>query len=223
MNNTAEVYPRLVGDVLPPYLTGFFAAVIFGAALTTFNSGLNSASTLFVLNIYKPLKEKKNEVVSDLQLIGVGKRLQLFLAIMAMFIAPFIALVKGGFFNYLQQVASLFSVPIFSILFIGFVTKRVPTIAAKMGLAFFVITYALTQTVIETGLHYLHVSAILFVVTSCGMLLYGKLYPRETSYIQEDKKVVDLHPWKYRHVFSAILILLVIGVYVLFSPLGLAK
>ncbi len=223
MENTAEVYPRLVGDVLPPYLTGFFAAVIFGAALTTFNSGLNSASTLFVLNIYKPLREKKQKVVSDLELIATGKKLQLVLAIMAMFIAPFIALVEGGFFNYIQQVASLFSVPIFTVLFIGFVTKRVPTIAAKVGLAFFVIIYGLTQTVLPTGLHFLHVSAILFVITSSGMLLYGKLHPREMPYIQEDKKVVSLQPWKYRHAFSAILILIVIGVYVIFSPLGLAK
>nr|WP_315824631.1 hypothetical protein [Paraflavitalea speifideiaquila] len=36
------------------------AALLFGAALTTFNAGLNSSGTLFTLNIYKPLAIKRN-------------------------------------------------------------------------------------------------------------------------------------------------------------------
>ena len=59
MHNTAEVFPRLDSLVSPPFIAGFIAAVIFVAALTTFNAGLNSSSTLFVLNIYKPWLEKR--------------------------------------------------------------------------------------------------------------------------------------------------------------------
>ena len=40
-------YPQLVRDVLPVYATGFFLAVLLGAVLSSFNSLINSASTLF--------------------------------------------------------------------------------------------------------------------------------------------------------------------------------
>jgi len=44
--NTSDVYPKLVADVLPSTWVGFFAAVLFGAILSSFNSALNSCVTL---------------------------------------------------------------------------------------------------------------------------------------------------------------------------------
>ena len=40
--------------------------------------------------------------------------------------------------------------------------------------------------------------------------------------IQEDVGAVDLTPWKYRHIVSIIGLLLALGIYILFSPLGIA-
>jgi len=222
LENTTEVYPRLIGDVMPQYLTGFMAAIIFGAALTTFNSGLNSSSTLFMLNIYKPHLEKRKKEINDAKLILKSKYLQVFLAMTAMFIAPFIAFVDGGFFDYIQKVAGFFSVPIFTILFVGFVTKRVPPIGAKVALIYFIVCYAITQLFVDTGLHFLHIMAILFVTSVGIMLLFGKLYPMKVPYKAVDKKLVNTTPWKYRHIVSVILVLIVIAAYILFSPLGIA-
>ena len=47
------IFPLLVKKVLPASLTGLFAAVILGAVLSTFNSVLNSASTIFCFDLYK--------------------------------------------------------------------------------------------------------------------------------------------------------------------------
>ena len=44
-------YPMLVMHVMPKPLMGFFAAVMFGAILSSFNSVLNSSSTIFSLDI----------------------------------------------------------------------------------------------------------------------------------------------------------------------------
>ncbi|MCF7568778.1 hypothetical protein L3X37_10435 [Sabulilitoribacter arenilitoris] len=52
-DNPDSVYPLLVKKVLPLWLTGFFVAVMMGAILSTFNSALNSAATVFSLGIYK--------------------------------------------------------------------------------------------------------------------------------------------------------------------------
>jgi len=50
-----QAYPLLAMEVLPKPLMGFFAAVMFGAILSSFNSVLNSASTIFSLNLWQPI------------------------------------------------------------------------------------------------------------------------------------------------------------------------
>ncbi len=64
-------YPQLVRDVLPVYATGFFLAVLLGAVLSSFNSLINSASTLFCIDVYQPLAGR---AVSDDELVRVAKR-----------------------------------------------------------------------------------------------------------------------------------------------------
>jgi solute:Na+ symporter, SSS family len=221
--NTADIFPRMTSDVSPPLLTGYIAAIIFGAALTTFNAGLHSASTLFVLNLYKPLKIRQQKQPGEKELVKVGKRFEIIACLFAMLVAPFIIFAKEGFYTYLQMVGGYFSVPIFSILFIGFITKRVPAIAAKIGLIFFILAYAATQLVFDTGLHFLHILAILFLITITIMLVIGKMYPMPVPYKQKMNNLVDLKPWKNRHIYSVILLLLMVLVFLIFSPLGLMK
>lgn len=223
MKNTAEVFPRFVRDVSPPVLSGFIASIILGATLTSFAPGLNSSSTLFVLNFYKPYKEKNNQELSEMDLVKTAKRFEIFACLMAMFIAPLIMLYKKGFYSYLQMVGGCFSVPIFTILFVGFVTKKVPPIAAKIGLVFFMVSYIFTQFVYDCGFHFLHILAILFCITVLLMLMIGRLYPAPFSYQQKTNNLVDLKPWKNRYIYMVVLLILMIGMFVLFSPIVLAK
>ena len=46
------IYPELIKKVLPLSLVGVFAAIVMGAVLSTFNSVLNSAATIFSIDIY---------------------------------------------------------------------------------------------------------------------------------------------------------------------------
>ena len=222
MENTAEVFPALVRDVSPPVLTGFLASVLFGAALTSFAPGLKSASTLFVLNIYKPPMSEGGRM-DEKKLIRTAKKFEIAACCLAMFIAPFIIFYKKGFYAYLQMVSGSFSVPIFTIVFVGFITKRVPPVAAKTGLIFFMCSYIFTQFVYDGGLHFLHILAILFVNTVILMFVIGKLYPMSLAYEQKINNLVDIKPWKHRHIYAAILILLMIVIFLIFSPLILAK
>lgn len=223
LHNTAEVFPKIVSDVCSPMLTGYIAAITFGAALTTFNAGLNSTSTLFVLNLYKPFKAWQQQAVSERQLLRAGKRFEILVCLLAMFIAPFIVFAEQGLYTYVQMVSGLFSVPIFTILVVGLLHKRMSAIAAKVGLTFFILTYAISQLLVDTGLHFLHVLAILFVLTVLLMLVVGALYPRKEPFVQRWNNVVDLQPWKRRHIYTILLLLAMVALFVIFSPLGLAE
>ncbi|RYY62759.1 MAG: solute:sodium symporter family transporter [Chitinophagaceae bacterium] len=223
LDNPATVFPRMVSDVLPPVLIGLVAAVVFGGALSTFNAGLNSTGTLFTMNLYKPWLEKDGRTADDKKLLRNGKLLQVGVTIAAILFSPYIMFFSGGFYNYLQKVSSFFSVPVFTIMLIGLVTRKVPPIAAKAGIAFFVTSYTLTQFVFDTGYHYLHVLAVLFVITSLLMLAIGRWKPMLTPFSMERYPQGTMQPWKNRHWYFAVLLILMLAMFVLFSPAGLAR
>ena len=211
----------LVNKVLPFYLIGFFAAVLFGAILSSFNAALNSTSTLFMLNVYKPLIKPS---ATDHELVTKGKYVGILLAVFSMCVAPLIAMAPSGLFNYLQMVNGFYNVPIFTLIIFGMLNKTAPAWSAKVTLVFFMVGYGLTQLgVIKTNLHFLHILAILFVVSVVFMYIAGKFWPAKNTYDDgKDLNVVDVTPWNMRVAVSIAIVLCVFGVYVLFSSLGIA-
>ena len=234
-------YPELVRAVLPDYLVGFFVAVLFGAILSSFNSVLNSSVTLFGIDIYK---QHINKEASENTVVKYGKIFGVCLALSAMLIAPLIAN-AGSLFSYLQEINGIYSIPIFTIIVIGYMTKRVPAVAAKIAIVAGSVMYIISQFImkphfIEKALdnakaagitdadalhmveteaypHYLHVMAILFLLNSGLMLLIGKLKPLATPYVQEYSKQVNITPFKYVKQFGAIICIIVIAIYWYFA------
>lgn len=223
LENTATAFPRLVSDILPPVFIGLVAAVVFGGALSTFNAGLNSTGTLFTMNLFKPFLERNGQPADERKLLRYGKALQIGVTAIAIVFSPYIMYFDGGFYNYLQKVSSFFSVPVFTIMVVGLLTRKVPPIAAKLGILFFVTVYTATQFLFDTGLHYLHVLAILFVVTAAIMLLIGFFRPMTTPFTMPRQAAVNIIPWKNRYIYYVLLLLLMLGMFILFSPLGIAN
>ncbi len=220
LENADQAYPMLVNKVLPVSLLGFFAAVLFGAILSSFNSVLNSSVTLFGIDVYK---QHINKEADERTVVKYGKVFGIFLAISAMFIAPLIAN-AGSLFDYLQEVNGIYSIPILTIIVVGYLTKRVPAIAAKIGLLSGSLLYIISQFILkpyvfgeDNYLHYLDIMAILFLLNVVIMLLIGKYYPRKEAYIQEYTKQVDITPWKYVKQAGIVICIIVIGVYIYFA------
>ena len=67
--------------------------------------------------------------------------------------------------------------------------------------------------------HFLHVMAILFALNIVIMLVIGMLSPRTESYELEYTRQVDITPWKYVKQVGIVVCLIVIGIYIWFSPL----
>lgn len=237
-----EAYPKLVAKVLPAGLVGFFAAVLFGAILSSFNSALNSSVTLFGIDIYK---EYINKAADEKQVVRAGKTFGIVLAIIAMFIAPLIANAPAGLFGYLQEVNGCYSIPIFTIIIVGYLTKYVPAVAAKIAIASGVILYSISQFILKPSMaanalaeakasgitdaarladietlaypHFLHVMAILFVLNVLIMLAIGKIRPRTEAYVQKYTEQVDITPWKYVNQVGIVITIVVIAIYAYFA------
>ncbi|MFT7330423.1 MAG: SSS family solute:Na+ symporter [Roseivirga sp.] len=241
LESADSAYPELVRKVLPGAWVGFFAAVLFGAILSSFNSVLNSSVTLFGIDVYK---QHINKNADEKTVVKYGKAFGVVLAIASMFIAPLIAN-AGSLFAYLQEINGIYSIPILTIIVVGYLTKRVPAIAAKVGLISGCLLYILSQFImqpyfINTALenakvlgitdqaelalvkaqaypHFLDIMAILFVLNVVIMLVIGKIKPREEAFVQEYTKQVDITPWKYTKQAGIAICVIVIGVYVYFA------
>lgn len=219
ISNPDKAYPELVNKVLPTALIGFFAAVLFGAILSSFNSTLNSSITLFGVDIYKEYFNKK---ASENQMVYAGKIFGLFLAISAMFIAPFIAKAPDGLFGYLQKVNGCYSIPILTVILVGYLTKKVPAIAAKvailLGALLYLIYVVLDNTILKDKFpHFLHMMGIIFLFNIVLMLFIGKVYPKKKPFVLEYTKNVDIIPWKYMKLISALICVIVLYIYYIFS------
>ncbi len=214
------MYAKLVIKVLPTWLIGLFSAAMFGSILSVYNGVLNSAATLFAINVYKPYWGKGK---SQKEIIHAGKKFGIVIAIISMIISPMIMYAPAGLFQFTQTLSGFFNVPIFTIIFMGYVTKRVPAIAAKIGLFFFIFVYGVLQLVIQPQMSFLYQLLILFVITCALMLLIGKIWPRSSDFVLESYSVVELKQWQHRFEAAWFVTFLVIFWYIIFSPLGLAN
>ena len=213
-------YPTLIITMMPKPLLGFFAAVLCGAILSSFNSALNSCITLYTLDLHRPLF---NPDASDKHLVRIGKRFGIVLAIISICIAPAVSLAPSGLYDFLQSCFGFFNVPILATVIIGMFTKYTPPIAPKAGLVLHVVLYSLTKTpLFPIHCHYLYVLFFLFVFQIAFQLIMGKVRPTAQPYVMKDAQVVDMAPWKHGKKAAIICIVLMLALYTLFSPIGLA-
>ena len=220
MESIDLAYPALIRDVLPKYMAGFFLAVLLGAVFSSFNSLINSAATLFCLDIYSPWK---NGSVSEVEMVRVAKVASVLIAIFSFIVAPLLQYAPEGLWQVMRIFTGFYNIPVIAIVVVGLFTRHVPALGPKIVIFFHIIAYALLQFILNdyVNIHFIHLYAILFFLEVGIMLLIGYLIPRETLWIFRKKDLVDLTPWKYASPCAVSLLSCVVGVYLLFSPIGL--
>lgn len=143
-------FGRLVGNVLPPWLAGTFAAILVTSVATHFVAILNSAAALYVCDIHQKYVNPDAHV----------KRLNIVVS--AVFIAVAIALIPlyanaVSIINLLQQLNGLLSMPILSAFIVGLLFRDVDARAAIAAVLFGIMLYAFFTFVhAPFGLHYIH-------------------------------------------------------------------
>ena len=214
-----EVYGQLVRTVLPTWLTGFFAAVVMGSILSTFNSVLNSSATLFSLGVYKKIIRPN---ASQHQLVMSGRICSAVVAVLAVIAAPLIFLNVDGLFEKFQSLNGIYFIPLLAIVLFGFFNRTangataVITIVVGLGAmvlgTFFVEGWV--QEIFHSGFHYM---GAVFAILLLLQFLLGGFMKRPTPYVQQDAKVVDLTPWKHAKAVGISLIAIVLVIYLIFA------
>lgn len=221
-----HAYGRLVNRVLPVPLTGFFAAVMVGAILSSFNSALNSTTTLFSLGLYKNLLHKD---ATDAQVVRASKAFGWVIAVVAMSTAPLLAK-TASIFGYLQKMNGVYFVPIFAVVLTGLVHRRLPPLSAKVGLVGGVLIVAagyflppFNRWIGPQGLHEYHFLGIVFVFLVGVMLVIAAWRPQAEPWRHVDVGAVSMTPWRHAPAVGLALLLVVVLIYAAFADFSVLK
>ena len=217
-------YPQLIRDVLPNYASGFFLAVLLGAVFSSFNSLLNSAATLFCLDVYEPWKKSRGHTdVSDQHVLKVAKTASIVIALFSFVVAPLLQFAPDGLWQIIRIFTGFYNIPVITIVIVGLFTNHVPALGAKVVIGFHVIAYGILKFVLDdvVTVHFIHLYGILFVTEVLIMLVIGYFFPVSTPWTYQNIEKVDMQPWRLRVPCATTLISCVIGLYLLFSPVGI--
>jgi SSS family solute:Na+ symporter len=140
--NGDKAYPYMISQILPPALRGVMFAALCGAVMSSFNSGINSASTIFTIDIYKKFFKKD---ATPQQEVKVGRIATGAIVLIACLWAPVISGFEGVF-NYIQEIWGFISPGIVAAFLVGLVLKKAPAIAAKGAMWLGVPLYAICRS-----------------------------------------------------------------------------
>ncbi len=129
-----NAFPTLIRELLPigNGIKGFVLAAIFGAVVSSIAAMLNSASTIFAMDIYSKLR---GQHASQFELVTVGRVCVVAFVLIAMIIAPSLGHPRfGGIFTFIQEFQGFISSGILAIFLFGVLVHRAPRYVGTAGL-----------------------------------------------------------------------------------------
>ncbi len=127
--NYDKAYPWLISQFIPTGFQGLVLAALTAAIVSSLASMLNSTSTIFTMDIYKPYIDRN---ASEKKVVNVGR----ITAAVALIIAIALAPVMGNIpqmFQYIQEYTGLVSPGILAIFLMGLFWKKTTNKAAIIG------------------------------------------------------------------------------------------
>jgi SSS family solute:Na+ symporter len=148
-------------------------AAIAGAVVSSLASMLNSASTVFTMDIYN---RTINREASQKRLVLLGRISTLAFVVIGCLIAPLLANPKfGGVFNFIQQFQGYIWPGVVAAFVLGFLLKKAPPAAGVAALVSGPLIYAVFQKV--SGLHFLIQVTITFFLVCLIMVIFTLANP----------------------------------------------
>ena len=172
-------YGQLIATVLPPWLSGAFAAMVAAAVITTFSAVLNSSVALYSVDFHEQFA---GEVKDHWKLAAAVSVLLTVTSIMLVTVYIDAASAdRQGFsiINLLQQLNGLLSMPILSAFVAGLLFRNVAAPAAIGGVIWGVLLYGGFTFYLQpegiVALHYIDFMVVTLVTSVIAALMINRL------------------------------------------------
>lgn len=209
-------FPTLLKNLMKPGITWFVLAALFGAVVSSLASMLNSASTIFTMDIFHKLSPS----ATPKQLVTVGKIGILVCVVIAMALAPFLGSpVFGGIFNFIQEFQGFISPGVLCVFLFGFFVPKCPRVFGWLGILLNVVLYGTLKWLPATAdIPFLNrMSICLIVCILVGALLTAINAARGgQAVIVPVKNEVPLESSVKAKAFGAFVIVATVALYIIF-------
>ena len=215
-------YPLLIRNLIPVGVRGFMFAAIAGAVISSLASMLNSASTIFTMDLYKRFWNKK---ASQKSIVLTGRTSTLIFVLIGCFIAPFLGHPKlGGIFTYIQEFQGYISPGILAAFVFGLFVKKAPGSAGVVALIGNVPIYGLlhlffsgaVESITVVKIAFLNRMAITFVLLLITMTVITALKPLDKPVKLPVRAEFDMRPTPLVKYLGIGVIVATIALYIIF-------
>lgn len=209
-------YPYLIKEVLPSGFMGIMFAALFGAVMSTLDSLLNSAATIFTMDIYKPYFNKEAD---SKKLIRTGRITTVILVIVGCLWAPIVAQF-GSLYDYIQMSWGLIQGGILAAFLYGLLWKKVPPAAAIGAMILNVPIYggllAYDRLIGDGSTAFLHYMGITFVLLSIYVVAVTLWKPLKQPVVLPERQDVTYTLTPLVKVWSVLVFLATAALYIIF-------
>lgn len=208
-----QAYPVLVTHLLPAGLRGFMLAALFGAVMSSLDSLLNSASTIYTMDLHARYVRPD---LSQRELVRVGRIATAVLVVAGCAMAPALADPRlGGIFRYIQMFQGFVSPGIVTVFLFGIAVSRVPASAAVGAMLLNPVVYGLLLWALPQ-VAFLNHMAITVTALTIFMAMLTAARPAAPPASLPASGPVDLEPSRYAPFAGAAIVLLTVALYVVF-------
>ena len=120
LEKSDEAYPWLLSHIIPTGVKGLAFAALIAAIVSSLASMMNSISTIFTMDIYKPHVEKS---ANEGKLVKVGRLSSFVALVIAIIITPMLTTLDQAF-QYIQEFTGFISPGALAIFLTGFFYKK---------------------------------------------------------------------------------------------------
>jgi SSS family solute:Na+ symporter len=206
-------YPVLIRRLITPGIRGLMFAAIAGAVISSLASMLNSASTIFTMDLYK---RHLHRSASQATLITTGRVMTVLFVMIGCVLAPFLAHPRfKGVFNFIQEFQGYISPGIVAAFLVGISVRRAPPSAGVIALLVSAPLYGLLQWQMG-AVHFLLRMAITFVLVVAVMLVLTLVRPLDQPRTMPVREDIDMTSSPLVIVCGAAVLVGVVAFFVLF-------
>ena len=206
-----QAYPTLIRHLVPMGLRGVLFAALFGAVMSSLDSMLNSASTIFTIDIYERFLEPG---ATPRDLVRTGRLATGVFVLAACLLAPLPARF-AGVYQYIQLIWGFISPSVVTVFVVGLAVWRAPSTAATTALVLGVPTYGLLLWWLPDEAFLNHMAVTVAVLTLV-MLALTAISPLSEPRVLTRRTDVDLTPDPLAKAVGAVVVVATIGLYVVF-------
>ncbi|PAP76009.1 sodium:solute symporter family transporter [Rubrivirga marina] len=214
---------RLLGGVLPQGVgvVGFILAALLGAVVSSLAAMLNAASTIFTIDLYQTYVRP---AATQRELVRVGRACVFGFAAVAVLLAPQLGnpAVSNSIFTIIQEGQGFISPGILAVFAFGLAVKRAPRISGVAGLLTNIVAYGLLKVAVPE-VQFLNRMAICFGLCVAVMTALTVAKPMKEPVVFESNAGIELTPSPGAKKAAYVIVALTVVLYLVFSPLGVAR